>query len=110
MLEDLLTMTDIAVIRETITPDGMGDYTTTVTSTILSRGIIYQAGQGSLRYLSNKIVAESTHILVCEPSAYTFTTEDKKVTHKGRTFIIQGVPDDILGYGEILTVPLQEQV
>jgi hypothetical protein len=109
-LEDLLTMADITILRETLTNDGMGDSTSTVATTLLSRGVIYQAGQGASRYMSNKMVADSSHVLVCEPNAYTFTPEDKWVTHDGKTFTIQGQPDNVLEYGEIMVVGLRLQV
>jgi len=110
MLSDLLTMTDITVLKEIVTNDGMGDYTSTVVSTILSKGVIYQAGQGVTRYLSSKLTAESSHVLVCLPSAYSFTSEDKRVTHGGKTYIIQGQPEDVLEYGEVMVVGLKLQV
>ncbi len=110
MLEDLLTMTDVAVLRETETTDGMGDHTSTVVSTILPKALIYQSGQGAMRFLSSKIVAESSHILVCLPSSYSFTPADKWVTHNGRKYEIQGQPEDVMEYGEIMVVGLRLQV
>jgi len=110
MLEDLLTMTDITIIKESQTSDGMGDYSSTTTSTILPKGVIYQAGQGATRYLSSKLTAESSHVLVCLPSVYSFTSEDKRVTHNGKTYIIQGQPEDVLEYGEVMVVGLKLQV
>jgi len=110
MLSDLLTMTDVYVVRETTANDGMGGVTTTTQSTLIPAAMIYQAGMNTTRFMAGKMTDNSTHILVLEPQNYSFTIDDKKVTHAGRTFLIRGTPENIMEYDEIMVVPLEEQV
>ena len=111
-------MTDVYVVRETTTNDGMGGVTTTTQSTLIPAAMIYQAGMNTTRFMAgnttrfmaDKMTDNSTHILVLEPQSYSFTIDDKKVTHAGRTFLIRGTPENIMEYDEIMVVPLEEQV
>lgn len=109
-------MTDVYVVRETTTNDGMGGVTTTTQSTLIPAAMIYQAGMNTkagmntTRFMAGKMTDNSTHILVLEPQSYSFTIDDKKVTHAGRTFLIRGTPENIMEYDEIMVVPLEEQV
>ena len=103
MIDDLLTMKDIQIIRKSQTYDGMGGFTETTTATTVV-GVIYQSGTGGRKYLSDKMVQETTHVLVMKPSSYTFTSNDVQVTHGGKTYTIIGIPDDVMGYGEITVV------
>jgi hypothetical protein len=107
-LEYFLTMADIAVVRESASADGMGGRSIVTTSTTIARGVIYQAGSNALSFMSDKMYADSSHILVCEPSAYTFTIADKRVTQGGRTFTVQG-SDNVMGKSEISVVGLRLQ-
>ena len=110
-----LTMTDVAVERDTIVTDGMGGVTTSVVSTTLSRAIIYQEGsttvfRGYRAVYADKVTQESSHILVCEPSAYSWTLQDQRVKQGGRTFDIVGTPYNIMGLDELMMVGLKQQL
>ena len=109
MIDDLLTMKDIQIIRKSQTYDGMGGFTETTTATTVV-GVIYQSGTGGRKYLSDKMVQETTHVLVMKPSSYTFTSDDTQVTHGGKTYTIVGIPDDVMGYGEITVVGLRQAI
>ena len=109
MIDDLLTMKDIQIIRKSQTYDGMGGFTETTTATTVV-GVIYQSGTGGRKYLSDKMVQETTHVLVMKPSSYTFTSNDVQVTHGGKTDTIIGIPDDGMGYGEITVVGLRQAI
>lgn len=109
MIDDLLTMKDIQIIRKSQTYDGMGGFTETTTATTVV-GVIYQSGTGGRKYLSDKMVQETTHVLVMKPSSYTFTSNDVQVTHGGKTYTIVGIPDDVMGYGEITVVGLRQAI
>ena len=117
MIDDLLTMKDIQIIRKSQTYDGMGGFTETTTATTVV-GVIYQSGTsnrkypgtGGRKYLSDKMVQETTHVLVMKPSSYTFTSNDVQVTHGGKTYTIIGIPDDVMGYGEITVVGLRQAI
>jgi len=109
MIDDLLIMKDIQIIRKSQTYDGMGGFTETTTATTVV-GVIYQSGTGGRKYLSDKMVQETTHVLVMKPSSYTFTSNDVQVTHGGKTYTIIGIPDDVMGYGEITVVGLRQAI
>ena len=109
MIDYLLTMKDIQIIRKSQTYDGMGGFTETTTATTVV-GVIYQSGTGGRKYLSDKMVQETTHVLVMKPSSYTFTSNDVQVTHGGKTYTIIGIPDDVMGYGEITVVGLRQAI
>ena len=109
MIDDLLTMKDIQIIRKSLSYDGMGGFTETTTATTVI-GVIYQSGTGGRKYLSDKMVQETTHVLVMKPSSYTFTSNDVQVTHGGKTYTIIGIPDDVMGYGEITVVGLRQAI
>jgi hypothetical protein len=109
MIDDLLTMKDIQIIRKSLSYDGMGGFTETTTATTVV-GVIYQSGTGGRKYLSDKMVQETTHVLVMKPSSYTFTSNDVQVTHGGKTYTIIGIPDDVMGYGEITVVGLRQAI
>ena len=109
MIDDLLTMKDIQIIRKSQTYDGMGGFTETTTATTVV-GVIYQSGTGGRKYLSDKMVQETTHVLVMKHSSYTFTSNDVQVTHGGKTYTIIGIPDDVMGDGEITVVGLRQAI
>lgn len=110
-----LDLTTVTVNRYTQSEDGMGGVTSTVTSTILPRATIYQEGSanrfiGFRSYLSDKLVDQSSHLLICEPSVYSWSNDDRTVTYNGRTFDIQGTPYDVMEKGEIMVLGLRERV
>jgi hypothetical protein len=98
----------VTVSRETVTADGMGGTTTSVETTILSYAAIWQAGSAN-RWMSDRLTRASTHILACEPSAYTWTQDDRQVIYGVATYKIIGRPDDVMNNGELTVVPLEFQ-
>ena len=115
MIDDLLTMNDIQIVRKSLSYDGMGGFTETTTATtvagvIYQSGTVYQSGTGGRKYLSDKMVQETTHVLITKPSLYSFTSDDVQVTHGGRTYTIIGIPDDVMGYGELTVVGLRQVI
>ena len=114
-LADLLTMTDVTIYRDTITEDGMGGVSATTSSTILPRAVIYREGSasrisGDYIMLMGKHTKMSSHILICEPTAYSFTSADKRVTQGSQSFEIVDAPYDVMGYNEVMMVGLRELV
>lgn len=105
-ISDLLLLTTAAVSRETVTPDGMGGSTTASTSQTLIRSAIWQSGSGN-RWMSDRMARASTHVLACEPTAYTWTQDDRHVTYDGNTYKIIGRPDNVMFRGELTVVPLE---
>lgn len=103
-----LTLTDVVVARETgPTNDGMGGVSAaTTTETTLARAAIWQAGS-SIRFLSEKLAQSSTHVLCIEPSAYTFTEDDRYVTSGGNRYRINGRADNVMAIDEVTTVALE---
>jgi hypothetical protein len=105
-LRDLLSLTSVQVARETLTEDGFGGSTVSTVLTTLGSAAIWQAGTSD-RFLSDKIAAASTDVLVTEPSQYTWTTDDKYVVYGSRTYRIVGQPDDVFEYGEVQVVAME---
>ncbi len=108
MLLDLLTLTTVQVSRETVTNDGKGGMTTSTARTTLAHAAIWQAGSAN-KWMSDRVTRASTHVLACEPGAYTWTQNDRNVIYDGNTYKVTGRPDDIMGQGIILVVPLELQ-
>ena len=108
MLRDLLNLTTVAVSRETETNDGMGGISVSATATTLIAAAIWASGSWN-RWMSERMTRDSTHVLVCEPSAYSWGQDDRKVTYGGQTYKIVGRPDNVWNKGEIIVVPLELQ-
>ena len=109
-LADLLTLQNtVQVARETRTADGYGGATVSTTLTTLSRAVIWAAG-ASDSFISDKVAKASTHVLVLEPSEYSWSVDDKHVTYGGSTFKVVGTPDNVLNYDEIEVVSLERLI
>ncbi len=108
MLLDMLNLTTVMVLRETVKNNGKGGTTTSTTTTTLGHAAIWQQGTSN-RFMSDRIVRASTHILACVPSEYTWTQNDRTVAYGGNTYKIVGRPDNIMNKGTILVVPLELQ-
>ena len=105
-LADMLTLTTVQVLRETTAEDGMGGISRSTTAQTITRAAIWQAGSAN-RWMSDRLTRASTHVLACEPDAYSWTQEDRSVTYDGYTYKIIGRPDDVFNKGELLVVPLE---
>jgi hypothetical protein len=108
MLLDMLTLTTVQVSRETVTADGKGGVKTSTVETTLPNAAIWQAGSAN-RWMSDRITRASTHVLACEPSAYTWTQNDRNVVYGGNTYKIVGRPDNVANTNEMIVVPLELQ-
>jgi len=108
MLLDMLTLTTVQVSRETVTNNGKGGTITSTARTTLAHAAIWQAGSAN-KWMSDRVTRASTHVLACEPGAYTWTQNDRNVIYDGNTFKVIGRPDDIMGRGVITVVPLELQ-
>lgn len=107
MLRDMLNLKSaVTVNRITETSDGMGGTTSSTTSTILTLAAIYGSGSSN-RWLSDRINRDSTHMLICEPSAYSWGQDDRTVTYNGATYKIIGRPENVMQLNEVLTLPLE---
>lgn len=95
----------VSVSRTTTSPDGMGGSTTTTTTTILPYAAIWQAGTSS-PFISDQVLALSSHILVCRPTDDVLFTDE--ITYDGRTFEITGHPEDVQQRGQLKVVSLKE--
>ncbi len=106
MFADLLTLTTVQVQRETVTDDGMGGTTITTTATTILKSALWASGTGN-RWMSDRVSRASTHVLACEPNAYTWTQEDRNVLYGGQRYKIIGRPDNVMQQSEIIIVPLE---
>jgi len=95
----------VSVTRETVTNDGMGGMVATTVSTILSRAAIWQTGASS-PYISDQVLALSSHILACLPGDDILYTDG--VTYNSRTFEIVGHPENVQERDRIKVVALKE--
>jgi len=101
-----LTLTTVQVGRVTESADGMGAISAATTLTTLSRAAIWQAGSGD-RFISDKVAQASTHVLVLESDAYTWTSTDTNIVYGGNTFNLVGQPDDVANLSRITSVGLE---
>ncbi len=101
-----LDLTTVQVGRVTETADGMGAISATTVLTTLTRAAIWQAGSGD-RSLSDKIAQGSTHVLVVETSARTWTSTDSVIVFAGDTYNLVGRPDNVANQDEITVVGLE---
>ena len=114
-LNYFLTMTDITVEKDTVSSDGMGGVSTTVASTILPRGIIYQEGSlsrysGFSTFVAGKFSQETSHLLICNPQDYSWSLADKRVLQGGLTYDIVGTPYNIMELDELIMISLRQRV
>lgn len=107
-LRDLLNLVNSVSVNKVVeTTDGMGGTTSTTTTAILPCAAIWSPSQ-SASYISDKVARTSSHILVTEFGAYTFTIDDKVITYGSNTYKINGPADDVMNLGEIVVVPLEK--
>ena len=109
MLKDMLEITTATVTKETYTNDGMGGVSTATTTATISRCAIWD-NSFMKSYISDKFAAKGSHTLVCEPSTYTFTIDDKYITYGGNKYLIKGMPDDVMFKGEVAVLPIERTV
>ena len=101
-----LDLTTVQVGRITQGSDGMGGISSSTAMTTLSRAAIWQSGSGD-SYLSDKVAQASTHVLVCESGARTWTATDEIVTYDDQTYRIVGQPDNIANQSVLVSVGLE---
>jgi len=107
-VEDFLTLTGVTVRRVSEISNGKGGKVSTTATTVLSKAMIFQSNaSGRYGYFSDRLNRNSTHTLVCEPSAYSWDQNDREVIYDGFTYKIIDRPDNVLYKGEIMVVALE---
>lgn len=101
-----LALTTVQVGRVTEAPDGMGAMSASTTMTTLSNAAIWQAGSSNA-LLSGKVAQSSTHVLVCEKSARTWTSTDSIITYGDNTYSVVGRPDNVANLDQLTVVGLE---
>jgi len=101
-----LTLTTVTVGRVTEATDGKGAMSSTTVTTTLPRATIWQSGSSD-SYLSDKVAQASTHVLVCESSARTWTSTDTVITYGGNAYNVVGRPDNVANMSQLVTVGLE---
>jgi hypothetical protein len=110
MLQDLLNLTGVQVVRVTISDDGMGgEGTTTSSITTLSSCAIFQ-NSSNKSFLSDRLSAKSSDVLVLLPSTYSWTKDDQQVINGSKIYNVVGIPDDVMEKGEIEVVGLERVI
>jgi hypothetical protein len=112
-LRDWLNLaSSVSVIRTISTNDGMGGYTSTSSTTILSLCAIWQNGSSN-KYAADKYAQESSHTLALEYGTYNFGAADpsggsviETVSYNGQTYKIVGFQNNYLELNEIVTIQL----
>lgn len=94
----------VTISRTTESPDGMGGFSSTTASVIISRAALWQVGSND-RYVSDRVAAVSTHLLACRVSDDVLFTD--KIVYNGKTYDVSGEPDDVQQRGKMKIVPLQ---
>lgn len=106
MLRDLLSMNDVQIASVVRTSDGMGGIAESTSLTTLVSAIIYQNGSNK-SFLSDRISAKSSDVLITEPGFHNWTQADQQVIRGNCVYNVVGIPDDVMGSGEIIVVGLE---
>jgi hypothetical protein len=96
----------VSVVRTVETGDGMGGFTSTTSTVVLSRAALWTAGGQFSSFVSDQVMAISSHILACLPGddiKYTDT-----VTYDGATYEVTSHPEDVMQKGVVQIVPLKK--
>lgn len=109
MLSDLLNLTGVQIIRVSMTDDGMGGNTPTSSVTTISKCAIFQ-NSSNKSFLSDRVSAKSSDVLVTLPSAYSWTKDDQQVINGSKVYNVVGIPDDVMEKGEIEVVGLERVI
>jgi hypothetical protein len=88
--------------RKTLTPDGMGGSTETITTVKTLKVALWQQGAGE-SYYSNRVHNDSTHIVACDP--FDGLEADDYCVIGSDTYDIDQ-PDNVYGAGDIMTIGL----
>lgn len=115
-LRDLLNLRSAVTIIKTIsTSDGMGGFSITTTSSILALAALWQNdAYNTNKFLSDKIVKNSTHTLCYEYGKYTFgsivtgSTIIESVSYNGGTYKTVGFMNNIMNLNEIIVQALEQ--
>jgi hypothetical protein len=106
MLMDLLTIKTIEIVRHTHVSNGMGGYTTTTSLNPLTAACIYQ-NNGSKRFLNDRINTLSTHILLTDPSFYSWTQNDIGIMYNTHFYKLTTPPENIMNFDDMLMIGLE---
>jgi hypothetical protein len=110
MLSDLLNLSGVQIVRVSTTDDGMGGVaTTTSTVTTINKCAIFQNNSGK-SFLSDRVSAKSSDVLILLPSIYSWSKDDQQIVNGSKIYNIVGIPDDVMGKGEIEVVGLERVI
>jgi len=110
MLADLLNLTGVQIVRVSTTDDGMGGVGTISSAiTTINKCAIFQ-NNSNKSFLSDRISAKSSDVLILLPSAYSWSKDDQQVINGSKVYNITGVPDDVMEKGEIEVVGLERVI
>lgn len=109
MLSDLLNLTGVQIIRVSMTDDGMGGNTPTSSVTTISKCAIFQ-NSSNKSFLSDRVSAKSSDVLITLPSAYSWSKDDQQVINGSKVYNVVGIPDDVMEKGEIEVVGLERVI
>ncbi|MFA5750384.1 MAG: hypothetical protein WC895_04135 [Candidatus Shapirobacteria bacterium] len=105
----------VSVIKSISTNDGMGGFTSTASTTILSLAALWQNSSVN-RFVSDRYEKNSTHQLVFEYGAYTFNngstlasteTMIETVSYDSKTYKTVGYADNVMDLNEIVIIGLE---
>ncbi len=100
-----LDLTTVQVGRMTEAGNGLGAVSQTTVLTTLSRAALWQAGSND-GLLSGKVAQQSSHVLVVETNARTWTSTDTVIVYAGDTYGVVGRPDNVANQSELTVVSL----
>ena len=109
MLSDLLNLTGVQIVRVSMTDDGMGGNTPTSSVTTISKCAIFQ-NSSNKSFLSDRVSAKSSDVLVTLPSTYSWSKDDQQVINGSKVYNVVGIPDDVMEKGEIEVVGLERVI
>jgi hypothetical protein len=109
MLSDLLNLSGVQIVRVSMTDDGLGGQTPTSAVTTINKCAIFQ-NNSSKSFLSDRISAKSSDVLILLPSAYSWSKDDQQVINGSKVYNITGIPDNVMEMDEIEVVGLERVI
>ena len=90
--------------RTTQTSDGMGGYTSTTATATIGHAALWSIG-GDERYLSDQVIAVSSHVLACRVSDDVAFGD--VVSYDGVDYTVTSHADDVANRGRVKIVPMK---
>jgi 4-diphosphocytidyl-2C-methyl-D-erythritol kinase len=110
----MLNLENAVTISKTInSSDGMGGFSSTTSTAILSLSALWVVNS-QLKYISDKVAKDATHVLAVEYGTYAFNsvgatgeTIIETASYNGATYKLTGFADDIMQLHEIVVQGLE---